>query len=78
MSKDKLKDLMVESAPTPDTRPRKCRVFLPGKGQLAIIGPGCNAFDAVFDWDTLTAFGQVEGHDVLVSIQQANITFYKE
>lgn len=75
---NKLKDLMVESDPTPDPRPTKCRVFLPGKGQLAIIGPGCQAFDATFDWNTLTAYGVVEGYPVLVSVQQANVTFYRE
>ncbi len=65
------------SEPVP-AKPTKCRVFLPGKGQLAIIGPGCNAFDAEFDWTTLCAMGKVEGYDVLVHVSQANITFYRE
>lgn len=59
-------------------RPTRCRVGLPEKTSLPIIGGGTRAFDAVFDWDLMAARGTVEGLEVLVGIQQCAVVFYKE
>lgn len=70
-------DSLFTPAPKPK-RPTKCRVGLPEKTSLPIIGGGTRAFDAVFDWDLMAARGTVEGLEVLVGIQQCAVVFYKE
>jgi hypothetical protein len=66
-------------APTPAVkRPTRCRVKLPDKMSLPIIGGGSTAFDAEFDWDRMVAVGTVEGRQVMVGIQMCAITFYKD
>jgi hypothetical protein len=66
------------TAPDAPRRPTRCRVKLPDKMSLPIIGGGSSAFDAEFDWDRMVAIGTVEGRTIMVGCQLAAIAFYKD
>lgn len=77
--KTKIPDELFEASEKPPHRfhLKRCRVKVPDKTSIPIVG-GSSAFDAVFDWDLMAAVGRVDGHEVVVGIQQGVISFYKD
>jgi hypothetical protein len=66
----------VSVSPMTKPLPTRCRVKLVDGLRVPIVG-GNSAFDAEFDWATMTARGYVDSHLVVVGIQQCVIAFHK-